>query len=351
MRDLISESPQARNWVDKLESESKNNGNFGAYVAGVGWIGETGPDGEPIGGSDPSYIVEEINSHGWPLIDNHDPGKPVGRVIRAKLCETADGKRFVAIYCGLYDEKTALRFDTFGLDVSTNPPDPETLPEPHESWRIELMYDPREIEESWIASLNKEETANLRVPLKVTHLSHNADDTVIELLRVALPFAVLAWNPFVTEIAKEAAKDTYAGIKAWLNALVNRLRERKNPVVCIQSNIADVETIFFLRGSDIGINRLANEALPAAAKKAKHLIVQLQNMKMNPDAAAFEYDSEHGWYPSYVLLEDGRIIADRNVLLALEPERSGLSLGISVKRGANKPLKDVAPKYERGPHK
>ena len=333
MSELILNTPAARAWLEKLSVTYGKNKIFYLYLPGVLWTNKPGVDGEPIGGDDPSEILKDINKNTWPLLDNHDPGKLLGRVLAAKLFENTDGVCFIAGYIGIYNEKATLRLSDFGIDLTERAMSPTTAPEPHASWHIQLLHDPREIESAWIERIAQETP----LPVQIDHLSHNANDQVIELLRVGLPWAVLVWNPFVTEISKEAAKDVYKTIRCWLASLIEKIQERRHPVVSLQSYVGPCEVSFLFRGADIKRNHSAREALPQAAAKAEKVINTMLSRGVSPASAVYEFDMESGWYPSFITLADGRIVSDRNILFAFESSRHGLSLGISVSQNKDKP--------------
>lgn len=332
MSDLISEHPDALAWVKAQEQIHADDRRFGSFVAGVLWIDEPGPDGEPIGGHDPQPLLAEINETGWPVLDQHDPGRPLGRVLAAKLFRPENGVAFAAQFLGMYAGGERTRFSELGVDVAAAAPSPTAIDTSPGDWWIQLARDPREYDDDWVRRLPD----NPPLPLRDTELSHNAAEPIVELLRIGLPFLVLVWNPMVTTIGKEAGKDIYEGVRAWLSVLWENLKDRRNPVVVLHSNQRGCELMFVFRGTSVQELRAAHAALPEGAAHAEMLVYALNQRKLKPQQAVYEFESGSGWCPSYATLADGRLVSDRNVLVALEQSRRGLSMGISVQRGKDK---------------
>jgi hypothetical protein len=81
---LIDETPDASAWVQRNLDTLSAGKDLGRLTSAVIWTDSYKENGEPIGGSDPSAIVNEINELGWPLWNGHDPGRPAGRFIGAR---------------------------------------------------------------------------------------------------------------------------------------------------------------------------------------------------------------------------------------------------------------------------
>lgn len=334
MSDLFSSSPEALVWFNSVKAQHcERDSPFGRFVPGIFWVDEPGPDGEPIGGADPTPLVDEINDVGWPLLDNHDPGRPLGRVLAARVFTSPGGVKFAVQLTGLYDEASRRSFDEAGLNARVEARPPLVIDTTPGEWWIEVLHDPREYDDAWI----EDATSELPLPLKRHHASHNAAEAVVELLRVGLPYLVLTWNPLTTTIAKEAGKDIYEGVRDWLRALLVRVQDRKNPVVSVQTSIDGCSLLFLFRGRDPATLRVAHDDLARAALQAGALVDAAKKRGLRPETLAYEYAVETGWFPSYAVLEDGRLISDANILVALEQSRSELSVGIKVLRGKDKP--------------
>jgi hypothetical protein len=161
-----------------------------------------------------------------------------------------------------------------------------------------------------------------------TDLSHNSADAQAELIRIFAPFAMLVWNPFVTEIAKEAGKDVYAGCRQWVSRVLKKLCELREPICVIDSYQANCDVSFVFRGNDIGKHYYAHQEMPSAAAQADRLIQHLKERNLTPKHVIYEFSSSAGkWAPTYALLADGRIIGSRATLIAIEQVHSGISLG------------------------
>jgi len=246
MPKLIRETPAAAEWVEHFRATSASRGAFGRIADAVVWVDGTGPDGKQLVPLDPAALVEKINENGMPLLKGHDPGFPVGRVLGAATFKSPDGKRFVAAVLGFYDGKQ-LSFRDLGIDETLTEASPAKLPIiPSGCW-IDVVSDPREIEPAWIDDLVK--TAPM--PVKRAEASHNAADSAQELIRIGVVFLALLWNPFITAIGSEAGKAAYAAMRDWLRRVFEKLGERKNPVLEIQTYEADCQISFMVRGNDV----------------------------------------------------------------------------------------------------
>ena len=146
----------------------------------------------------------------------------------------------------------------------------------------------------------------------------------------------LVWNPYVTAIATEAGKATYAGINRWLRTLFDKVAERRNPILEIQSHHGGCQISFIIRGTDIKRHYTAHDALPAAAAQAAYLVGNMKDRGLPPKLVVYEFDPQHDkWAPSYAELHDGRLMTDNIALIAVEQLPSGVSLGIG--RSKDKP--------------
>ena len=331
--DDISESPSllaghtdANAWADSIKKAYLSNHVFDKLLTGVVWTNDVGEGGEPIVPIDPSVLVEWINTDGLPLLKGHDPGFPVGRVLAAEAFTGSRGVKFVAAIFGYYSQEKLISFRDLGLDSTPAAHPPRSLPPlPDGTW-IQLETDPREVDSGWLEDVIRD--APLRVERK--ELSHNAAEPLTELIRIGLPYIVLVWNPFVKSIATEAGKDAYAGICRWLQSLWEKLGSRRSPIVQVVAHQNGCQVSFLFRGNDVGINYTAHEALSVAAAQAAQLLTNMKERGVAPRSLVYEFESRDGkWFPSYAELRDGRLISDRNFLIAVEQMPSGLSLGIS----------------------
>src|SRR6516165_8604058 len=94
---LIQETSEALAWVDHVKSAYWGSKIFGKITSGVIWCDERGSDGKqlvPI--DDPGALASDINTNGFPLLRGHDPGFPVGKVLRAEVFASPDGVTFIA---------------------------------------------------------------------------------------------------------------------------------------------------------------------------------------------------------------------------------------------------------------
>lgn len=337
MNDLFEEAPAAQAWADSVIG-SHPTGIFGELIPAIIWTDESDDDGNLLVPLDPLVLVARINSNPLSLLHNHDPGKPKGQTIVSASFETENGKKFVAAILGYYAGGDVLGFQRMGVDTNAIVLPPATLPVLPDSAWIEVGIDPREVDEAWLDLI----TSDAPIRIKRTELSHNAAESIQELIIFAVPILALVWNPFSTTIANEAAKDTYAGIKAWMRKLLERLSEMRNPILEFQSFHDDCGISFLLRGKDKNKHYAAHDAFSDAAAQAVQLVANLKARGLPSKKLVYEFDKEAlKWFPSFAILNDDRIITDNTALIAIEMLPKGLSLGIS--RGKLSPGVTSAP--------
>jgi hypothetical protein len=316
--------PNARAWAkDAIERHS--DGIFGKIVPSVIWTDARGEDGQLIVEVDPSELVNGINKNPYMLLHNHDPGRPIGRVIESAMFESGSGT-FVAAVLGFYAGGDVLGFD--GLEVGTSEPvdSPSKFPTlPNNVW-VQVASDPREVDAIWL----DEVADDAPVRIERVDLSHNAAHGATELIRVGIVFVILAWNPFAKAFAEEAGKKTYGAIHEWLAKLLAKLPERRNPVLDIHSYQGDCQVSFLIRERDPESNYLAHHELNNAARQAARLIAKLRARGNPACQLIYEFDkSAKRWFPSYAILQDDRIVTDNRELIAIEQLPPGLSLGLT----------------------
>jgi len=331
MSDLITETPEAYSWVICEKSQHTEDAVFGNFHSGVIWIDDVDVDGEPIGGSDPSEMIAQINSKGWPLYRGHDPGFPSGRVIAAKLFVSPSGRKFVAAILEFYVDELRLSFDDLGVDPNPEASSPLVLDAISNDCWLDIATDPREVDAHWLKNV----LHDAPLPVVQRELSHNAEDWQHELIRIGLVYVSIVWNPFVTTVAQEAAKDVYAGIRRWLRNLWNELGSCRDPIVSLDSHQDGCHVSFLFRGKNIKYLYDAHDALPTAAAQAALLIKSMRSCHADPLEIVYEFDRQNArWFPSYATLVDGRLVSNRNILIAHEQHPANLSIGIQ--RGKNK---------------
>ena len=324
MSSLISEHEEARIWVTEQKEAFAHRDAFAKLISAVIWTDNPGEHGEPLVPAKPRALIEEINRTGMPLLRDHDPGAPAGRFLQAKAFNTSEGRTFVAAILGYYTDAVRVTFGQLGIDADAAASPPALLPSPPD-YVIEIATDPREVDPKWLDhSLGD-------APQEVVRhqLSHNAADVAQELIRIGLPYILLVWNPFVTSVASEAGKQTYAALHQWLRRFFERLAGRLKPIVSLQSIQRECEVSFLFRGNDVKRNYAAHGQLSVAAAQAAQLIDHMGTRGAAPRALIYEFDVEADrWYPSFAELHDGTIVSDRNVLIAIEQLPSQLSLGV-----------------------
>jgi hypothetical protein len=330
MSTLINDVPEAADWVEQVLNLNSGAHAFGKAVSAVLWTNAKGPDGLVVGGDDPSALINEINSQGLPMFRGHDPGFPVGRTVAARLFTHPSRGDFVAAILVLYEEDKQLSFRGLNLDPLPSASSPAVLDELEPDTWLEFATDPREVDAQWVEEL----TNGASITVKPVELSHNAADAQNELIRISLAFVLLVWNPFVTTIATEAGKSTYAAAHDWLRRLWEKLRDRRNPVVVVQSHQSGCEVAFIFRGKDVAVHYQAHEAMSLASAQAAILIGSMKSNGIVPLSLVYEFDKLR-WFPSYAILDSGQIVSDRGLLIALEQLPKSLSIGIRKQEESN----------------
>lgn len=327
MADLIERSPAAKEWIENTTLRL-SGGVFGKLLPAVIWTDARDELGARLVPIEAQHLVESINNFPHILLHNHDPGKPKGQVLEAASFETHDGQKFVAAILGYFAGGEVLAFQDLNLLSEWETQSPQSLPALPEDVCIQIATDPREMDNAWLDSV----TSGAPLRVERTELSHNAADSLQELIRVGLPYLVLVWNPFVTSIATEAGKDSYLAVQGWIKKLFERLAERNDPILDIRTQQYGCQVPFLIRGKKVDLHYAAHTALPAAAAQAAKLVKKLRERGTAGREIIYEFDGQAlRWYPSYAVLCDGRIVTDNSELIAIEQLPTGLSLGLARK--------------------
>lgn len=326
MTDLLASTPAAQEWVNDAINRHSRTKIYGKIVPAIIWTELRGEDGELVVPVDPLALADDINSTPYPLLRGHDPGKPIGQLIESSAFRANDGLQFIAAVLGYYAGGNHLIFNDLNINTTQPEPPPKHLPTLPEGTGIQLLADPREVGDEWLTDL----ACGSPLKVHVIKTSHNAAETLQELITIGLPYVLIVWNPLVTAIASEAGKAVYAGTSAWLKRLLGRLKDRKDPILSVQSFHDDCEVSFLFRGKDIENLYSAHEAFPYAAVQAARLVERLKQRSLEAQKLVYEFDRQSKkWYPSYSVLRDGRIITEKTTLISIEQLPSELSLGLN----------------------
>jgi len=326
MTSLIDKTPEAEAWLDSEREALSSLSAYGRIQDAVLWTGELTDAGVPIVDIDPQKLVDEINSRGMPLLFGHDPSAPRGRVLAARLFKSPSEVPFVAAIIGLYTAANCLSFEGLGATTLIARSPPELLPMLPPQTSFSIATDPREVDEAWVSDV----ATSSPFPVERVEMSHNAAEAATELIRLALPYVVLVWNPFVTEIAKAAGKDVYAGVRDWLRTVVAKVSKRSNPILAIDATQDGCQVTFILRGNNVNEHYAALGQLAEAAVQAAQLITHLKESGLVPRTLVYEFDTGAArWAPANAILEDGRLVTSKATLIAIEQAPMGLSIGMS----------------------
>lgn len=324
MANLINDTDAARNWVEET-IQRHSDGVFGKLASAVIWSDARDANGRPLVDVDPNALVTEIAESPMVLLHNHDPGRPIGEVLDAASFSDPEGKQFVAAILGFYTGGNVMNFRDCGINAEEPVSSAALLPPFPENCWIEIGVDSRDIKDGWLEQL----TNDAPLPVVRRPLSHNSAESMQELIRVGLIYLALVWNPFVTSIASEAGRRTYASVHAWVRKLIEGLAERHNPIIDLHTFQGDCQVSFLLRGKDVEVHYKAHDSLATAAAQGAVLIANLKARSCPARQLVYEFDKEIlRWYPSFAILTDGRIVTDSLTLIAFEQLPSGLSLGL-----------------------
>lgn len=327
MSNLLTDTVEARAWVEGAVARHMG-GIYLKLVPGVIWTDARAADGTLLVEAHPAALLAALRREPIPLLRDHDPGLPVGDVLEAASFVGPNGERFVVALLGYYDRDLVGSFVDLGLDEIMGP-EVGTRPVLGDELFIQVASDPRDVPKAWIDHI----VSTAPVPVARTPLSHNAGETLLELVRIGLPFAFLVWNPFVTAFATEAGKATYAALHAWLKKVVASASERKAPCICLDSVNDGCQVSFLIRGNDVALNYAAHEGLSDGAAQADRIISKYAERGTPASKLVYEFDAKAGkWYPSYAVLVSRRIIASTPTLIAVASDLpAGLSLGLTRK--------------------
>lgn len=325
MSDLIQDTPAALAWVEAAEKRHRT-GKFGEIVQAVIWTDARGLDGLLKVDVDPEILVAQINRDPFVLLHNHDPGCPKGKLLESAYFKSSAGREFVAAVIGYYAGGDVLSFHSLGVDTGELVTLPESLPGLPDDVRIQIGTDARNVDDKWLDQVTNDPPTRI----ERRNLSHNAAQSLQELIVIGLPYVVLVWNPFVKALASEVGKVTFAGIHAWLRKLLTRMADRRNPILDFHSHQDGCQISFLFRGKDEKILHAALEKLAGAAVQAAQLVSRLKIQGKVSKQLVYEFDKDAFlWSPSFVILSDGRIITDNLALIAIENLPKGLSLGLT----------------------
>lgn len=324
---LVDDCPEAEAWIDSAVTAHKATGIYGRLAGSVVWSDHNGADGKAILPLDPAELVARINVEALPLLHEHDPGWPIGKVLEADHFKTRTGQRFVAAILGFYDPSVLHSFAALGLDGDPLGDVPAILPALPTDFHIKLAADSREVSAAIMAVI----VEGLEAPVEFEERSHNAADAVSQLVVIGLPFALLVWNPLITTLAQEAGKDLYRQGRTGLRSILDRVGVLNNPLVEIQSFQQGCVVSFLIRGREEGLHVAANAALGEAAARAHKLIGTVIEAGEEPVRLVYEFKRGSGrWSASFLELADGRLVSDTLKLIAAEHLPTGLSLGLTI---------------------
>ena len=327
MSDLLTNCPEAGAWINEVKAEYATSKIYEEIRGSVIWTNAVGADGKLLVPLEPALAVEAINRDDFPLRKGHDPGLPVGEVLKAATFTALDGTVFIAAVLGLYGN-ARLSFADIDLDPAPEPQSSGDLPWLPEACWLNVGTDPREIEPAWIEDILRD------APVSATHtvLSNNAAQATNELIVFGLALITLFANSFFQTLGSEAAKDGYAAIKGYLRTFLGKLAERKNPIFEVQGYHDECCISFIFRGTDVSRHYLAYDALPLAVARAATMAAKMKASGYPANQLVYEFHAEDLlWVPSFAILKDGRLVTDNCKLIAIEQLPSGLSIGMAAR--------------------
>lgn len=71
--------------VDKMKSTYSDNCVFGKILSSVLWDEASREEGEFLVHAEPATLVESVNESGFTFLFGHNPGRPRGRALAARV--------------------------------------------------------------------------------------------------------------------------------------------------------------------------------------------------------------------------------------------------------------------------
>jgi hypothetical protein len=86
---------------------------------------------------------------------------------------------------------------------------------------------------------------------------------------------------------------------------------------------------FVFRGTDVKRLYAAHDAMPGAAMSAVQMVRNMRAAGVEPRLILYEFHPKDDiWFPSFAEMEDGGLVTDNNILIAVENLPTQASLGI-----------------------
>lgn len=324
MVNLIIDTPDAHKWVEDCRRKYAAIQSYASIKPAVIWTDARDAEGRLLVSLDPENLALSINFSPLPILNGHDQGYPLGDVLEAATFRSNNGTSFVVAIFAMYEGRHNSWQD---FDVGIFEGQFEGAPECQEPFMLGFRFSLREIDNSFFY----DELEKFSEVVRFSPLFNNSADALNELIRIAVPYGVVVWNPFVTSFASEFGKDAYTKAHDFISAILKKCLRLNKPLVQLEALHRDCEVLFLLRGKDISYHYMAHERWSQAGSQSFALIDGLLVRGLTPTKIVYEFDAKAlKWYPSYARLNDGRLITDNPALIAVEQLPSGISLGLQL---------------------
>ena len=95
MSHLLTDTIDAKTWAEEAIEQYKG-GVYGQLFPGVIWTDARAADGSLLVEADPDLLLRTLARESMPLLNGHDPGRPIGHVLQAARFQGPQGQQFVA---------------------------------------------------------------------------------------------------------------------------------------------------------------------------------------------------------------------------------------------------------------
>lgn len=313
-------------WLNSVKSRF-DSALYRMVSVGLLWKEQPLLGDEPIGGRNSEYLKEAISQGGFPVLDEHDPGRVIGTVL--DYLEIKDGEDMRTLYgaIAVFEPRSHITFGALGcssheIEMPCTASDP-----PGTTYPISLA-----VPSTYLSDSDRQELLSVSKSIKVEFRRNllYSSELGFQLWEVSAPIALLL-IPFAKQLGQDLAKDFHS----WLKSLAKRVSPNKSSIVTLRTYYQTCDILLLMRSELSSHDANARDAeLSIATSRACELIEKVKSHQMTPRRLTMEYSPNKGWQPSNILLRDGRIIWDgvalQDAVSALDSNKSGLSLGLTA---------------------
>lgn len=296
--------------------------------AGILWKERRPEEDGPFVGHNSDYLKKAISQGGFPILDEHDPGKVVGTVIDFLEIKDNEGLLTLVGAFAIFEPKSHLTFADIGDWRTKNDTSSSTIVSTTSTPHVFLSVPSTHTSESIVQELAPPSKS---IDLELRHNFLYSSDISFQIWEVAVPITLLL-APFAKQLGQDLAKEFYA----WLRKVVKKAASNENSIVTLRTEHQDCNVLLLIRsGLSPKDTQNRNQGISEAVAEARRLVDHLRSHQMKPKRLTMEYEPTGGWSPTNVLLHNGRIVWDgvalEEAVTALDSSKTGLSLGLTAK--------------------